>query len=430
MSNRNLTFVLLGAFAAGAACVILLSFTVAPVRSHAATPTAADQEASASAPEPGTTRPADSAVPPGAGYQRRPADVQHEIADERRTVIVEAVETVGPSVASVVISGVQRYSSLGPSMFPRDFFDSFFSPFPSRERRVTVQSGSAVLISDDGEVLTNSHVIAAADQVSLMLPDGRLVEAEVLGSSAMLDVALLRVEAFEGMRPAHLGRADDLVVGEWLVAVGFPIGGPSVSSASRFQPTVTVGVVSAVDRSFVPPDTRGRRTEREVTYYPDMIQTDAAINPGNSGGPLANALGEVVGLNTFIITESGGSEGLGFAIPIERALRAAEEIRNYGEVRAVDLGQVRLQEVTADLAEALDLDAAHGMLIAEVSGASAEAGLEEGDVLLDVDGKTCNSLLEVRLALIPRFVGDTVSLGVWRDGRRIELSILLEADQD
>jgi serine protease Do len=416
MINRNFRSVLLMAFLAGAASMILLSLTVSPVTTKKATSLAAvTEEPPASA---------------GGASAQEPAGLQRRIATERRTVIVEAVETVGPSVASVVISGVQRYSALGPSMFPRDFFDSFFSPFPSRERRITVQSGSAVLISDDGEVLTNAHVVAGAEQVYLMLHDGRLVDAEVIGTSAMLDVALLKVDEFQGMRPAHLGSADDLVVGEWLVAVGYPIGGPSVSSSSRFQPTVTVGVVSAVGRSFVPPDTRGRRSERDVTYYPDMIQTDAAINPGNSGGPLANALGEVVGLNTFIITESGGSEGLGFAIPIERALRAAEEIHSHGEVRAVELGQVRLQEVTPALAEALDLEQARGMLIAEVSGASAEAGLEEGDVLLDVDGKTCNSLLEVRLALIPRFVGDTVILGVWRDGRRIELSILLEADQD
>jgi serine protease Do len=368
-------------------------------------------------------------VPAEGGVYQTSADLQNEIAVGRRTVIVEAVETVGPSVASVVVSGIQRVSAFGPSMFPRDFFDSFFSPFPAQERRVTFQSGSAVLISDDGEVLTNAHVIAGAERVSLLLPDGNLVSAEVLGSSAMLDVALLRAEEMEGMEPARLGRSDDLVVGEWLVAVGYPVGGASISSASRFQPTVTVGVVSAIGRSFVPPDTRGRRGERDITYYPDMIQTDAAINPGNSGGPIANALGEVVGLNTFIITESGGSEGLGFAIPIERALRAADEIRAHGEVRAVELGQVRLQEMTPDLAEALDLDEVRGMLIADVSGASAEAGLEEGDVLVDVDGKTCNSLLEVRLALIPRFVGDTVILGVWRGGHRIELSILLGVDQ-
>ncbi len=417
MFNRSFKLALLLTFVAGASFMVLVSSTFLP-------PGAEPEPQPTAGPAPRSSAPAETRPSQAA------AGVEQEIAAERRTVIVEAVEAVGPSVASVVISGTQRVSAFGPSMFPRSFYDSFFSPFPSHERRVTLQTGSAVMISDDGEVLTNAHVIAGAEQVFLMLSDGEVVDAEVVGSSAMLDVALLRAENVAGMRPARMGRSDDLVVGEWLVAIGYPVAGASVSSGSRFQPTVTVGVVSAVGRSFVPPDTRGRRGERDITYYPDMIQTDAAINPGNSGGPLANALGEVVGLNTFIITESGGSEGLGFAIPIERALRAADEIRAYGEVRAVDLGQVRLQEITVDLADALDLDEARGMLIAEVTGASADAGLREGDVLLDVDGKPVNSLLEVRLALIPRFVGDTVALGVWREGHRLDLSILLEADQD
>jgi len=417
MFKRSFKFALLVAFVAGAAFMVLVSSTFLPPSAEPEPQPAAGSALRSSAPA--ETRPSQTA-----------AGVQQEIAAERRTVIVDAVETVGPSVASVVITGTQRVSAFGPSRFRSDFFDSFFSPFPSHERRVTLQSGSAVMISADGEVLTNAHVIAGADQVFLMQPNGEVVSAEVIGSSAMLDVALLKAEGLEGLQPARLGTAEDLVVGEWLVAVGYPVSGASVSSGSRFQPTVTVGVVSAIGRSFVPPDTRGRRGERDITYYPDMIQTDAAINPGNSGGPLANALGEVVGLNTFIITESGGSEGLGFAIPIERALRAADEIRTYGEVRAVELGQVRLQEITEDLAEALELDTARGMLIAEVTGASADAGLREGDVLLDVDGKPVNSLLEVRLTLIPRFVGDTVALGVWRNGHRLDLSILLEVHKD
>ncbi len=201
--------------------------------------------------------------------------------------------------------------------------------------------------------------------------------AQVIGTSPELDIALLQCDA-GGMQPAPLGTAEDLLVGEWLVAVGYPVGGRGVTAESRFRPTVTVGVVSALERSFTPST---RRQTRAQLYYPDMIQTDAAINPGNSGGPLANASGEIVGINTFILTDSGGSQGLGFAIPIERALQAAADLRR-------------------------------------------------NDVILDVDGKPVYAFEDAELALVPRFVGDRVTLGVWRDGRRIELQMVLTEVHD
>jgi len=203
-------------------------------------------------------------------------DLQARIADERRTVIVDAVQRVAPSVASVVVQG--RQLVLPSPLMRRDFFD-FFSPFRLRERRFTAQAGSAFFISET-EAITNQHVVAAADRVWLLLPDGRMTGAELVGISTRLDVALLRVED-DGLQPAPLGAADDLIVGEWTVAIGYPVGGATVTASSRFQPTVTVGVISATGRSFTP-DTGSRR--REDHFYPDMIQTDAAINPGNRAG--------------------------------------------------------------------------------------------------------------------------------------------------
>ena len=235
---------------------------------------------------------------------------QERIAAERRSVIVKAVERIAPSVASVMIEGRRRMTSLDP--FRDDFFERFFfTPFRAEERSYRFQNGSAVQVSDRGEFLTNQHVVKGAERIELVLPDGRTVPVEVVGASPTLDLALLQADV-GGLGAATIGRSDDLVVGEWLVAVGYPIGGRGVTSASRFQPTVTVGVVSATERSFTPASVTRTRGERDIHYYPDMIQTDAAINPGNSGGPLANALGEVVGINTFIITESGGStDGIG-----------------------------------------------------------------------------------------------------------------------
>lgn len=343
-------------------------------------------------------------------------DLQDRIASERRSVIVEAVQKVSPSVASVVVSGIQRVP-----IFSDPFYRDFWGLGPTRNRRFRAQSGSAVMISDDGEFLTNQHVVAGADRVELLLPNGETRAAEVLGTSAALDLALLRIDP-AGLERATIGTSEDLMVGEWLVAVGYPVGGREVTSDSRFRPTVTVGVVSAVERSFTP---SRRPRVREQIYYPDMIQTDAAINPGNSGGPLANASGEIVGINTFILSDSGGSQGLGFAIPIERALKAAQELRTFGRVRRVDLADLSFHPppMNAETANALGLEEPRDLRVYE-PGAADE--LQENDVILDIDGKRVDTLEEARLALLPRFVGERVILGVWRDRRRIEVSVELE----
>ena len=354
-------------------------------------------------------------LPPAVAPQQDTQQEQQkkQIAEERRSVIVEAVQRVAPSVASVQITGIQRLS-LFDDPFVRDFFGARFGP--STRRRVEVQSGSAVMISERGEFLTNEHVVAGAETISLLLPSGEERIAEFVGSSPELDLALLRIDP-TGLRPVVLGTSSDLFVGEWLVAVGFPVGGRGITTESRYQPTVTVGVVSAVNRSFAP---------SERLYYADMIQTDAAINPGNSGGPIANAAGEVVGINTFILSESGGSQGLGFAIPIDRALRAVDEFRAYGRVRRVDPGNWRVTPVDSEIARYLDLNNEHGLLIRSVAGPAAEAGLRPDDVVLSVDGEPVDTIDDVRLALLPRFAGERVTLGVVRNGRLTRITFVLE----
>jgi len=358
-------------------------------------------------------------APAIAPAQEPAGTLQDRIAAERRSVIVEAVQKLSPSVASVVVSGTQRVP-----IFNDPFYRDFWGIGPTRQQRYTMQSGSSVMISADGEFITNQHVVAGADSVALLLPDGETRPAEVIGTSAKLDIALLKTDP-HGLHPAALGASDDLMVGEWLVAVGYPVGGREVTGASRFQPTVTVGVVSALERSFTP---SSQSRTREQNFYPDMIQTDAAINPGNSGGPLANASGEVVGLNTFILSETGGSQGLGFAIPIERALAAADEIRRYGRVRDADFTDLEVATVYPRMSrEAVDdwgLEEPRGLLVTN-PGVAGNAGLREGDVILDIDGKRVDTFQEAQLALLPRFVGDRVTLGVWRDRARVEILLTL-----
>ena len=353
--------------------------------------------------------------------EQNTADTQQAIAEERLSVIVQAVQKISPSVASVVVSGIQRVP-----IFNDPFYRDFFGLGPATTRRFTVQSGSAVMISSTGEFLTNQHVVGGADTIRLLLPNGESRLAEVIGTSPELDVALLQCSP-EGMEPAQLGAAKALLVGEWLIAVGYPVGGRGITEESRFRPTVTVGVVSALERSFVPST---RQQTRSSLFYPDMIQTDAAINPGNSGGPLANASGEVVGINTFILSDTGGSQGLGFAIPIERALKAADELRVYGRVRRVNFSGLQFyRSISDEKAASIGLEEGQGLMVAD-PGIAGEAGLRRDDVILDVDHKPVRNFDDAQLTLVPRFVGDQVTLGVWRNERRIELQLVLTEAQE
>src|SRR5690606_30906086 len=244
-----------------------------------------------------------------------PAATQQAAAQEldasRRTAIVTASRRVSPSVVTV---NVVRREVVRPS-----FFDICRLGPVQRE---VAGLGSGFVLREDGLILTNEHVVRDAQQVVVTLPDGRDFEAEVLGVDEATDLALLRIPAND-LPVAPLGDSDELLIGEWVIAIGNPFG----FLLSNSEPTVTAGVVSGLGRNIIP-DRQGQRG-----YYLDMIQTDASINPGNSGGPLVNALGEVVGVNSSILSTSGGSEGLGFAIPINRARRIAEDILANGHVR-------------------------------------------------------------------------------------------------
>jgi Do/DeqQ family serine protease len=323
------------------------------------------------------------------------------------------VKQVTPGVVNIATSGKVRVED-SPLFNDPNFrrfledprFRRFFSlPDPQAERE-THSIGSGVIVdARGGYVLTNHHVIKDADEILVTLKDRRALKAELLGSDPQTDIAVLRIEAPD-LTALPLGNSDRLEVGDYVVAIGNPFG---------LGQTVTLGIVSALGRS-------GLRLEA----YEDFIQTDAPINPGNSGGALVDLRGQLIGINTAIIAPTGGSVGIGFAIPINMARLAMEQIIEFGEVRRGRLGVV-IQDITPDLVKGLRLESLDGAFVAEVvPGSPAEtAGLEPGDVILSVDGEEVRTAAELRNEIGLKRIGEEVELEILRRGkkRRVILAI-------
>ena len=338
---------------------------------------------------------------------------QWEVEASRHTAITRAIESVEPAVAS--ISVVQIQDVYNP--FTRDPFFDFFFPERSRKREVH-SSGSGVVISPDGYVLTNYHVIENATEVIVTLPGGEEFEAEIIGTDYITDLALLKLNG-RNFPYATLGDSYDLIIGEWVIALGNPFGLFDISK----QPTATAGIISAVDMDFGPQQGR---------VYKDMIQTDAAINRGNSGGPLVNSMGEVIGINTFIYTASQfteGSIGIGFAIPINLAKDIAEELKVSGKVdRSFSTG-LAVERLTTEVAKYLNVPFTKGVIVVEVeAGSNAEkAGVEIGDIISAVNGQKISSSREI-LKIIKESdlrSGNRIKLTLYRDGKTLTKYIIL-----
>ncbi len=324
-----------------------------------------------------------------------------DTSDIRRTAIVAAAEKVSPAVVSIGAIRTTYVRRFDP------FFHDFFAPYivyPYKKKLPYL--GSGVIINSDGYILTNYHVIEGAEKVLVTLVDGREFEAKILDADKVVDVAMLKIEG-KNFPSAKLGNSDDIMIGEPVLAIGNPFG----KLIEDPHPTVTAGVVSAIKRSFNPDPSRMR-------VYTDMIQTDASINPGNSGGPLINALGEVIGINTFIMSKSGGSLGIGFAIPINRARAVAKEIMAHGHIRPLwrDFDCVNL---TPHLVRVLNAPDLRGTVVRrmERGGPAEECGLKVGDIIRKADGREVRSYTDLAAYFAAMQVGETLELSILRDGK-------------
>jgi serine protease Do len=312
---------------------------------------------------------------------------QNAATSSRNTALVTAADRVSPAVVSINVTSRRQ----APRRTPWDFF------FVPQGAQLVQGYGTGFIVRPSGIILTNQHVVANAERVVVTLPDGSDVTATVLGEDPLTDVAVLKVER-TGLPTVALGRSTDLMIGEWVVALG----NPYAYLLGNAEPSVSVGVVSATGRNILP---GGDQTG----LYLDMIQTDAAINPGNSGGPLANALGEIVGVNSSIFSNSGGSVGLGFAIPIERAVRVAEEIIRNGSVRRAWVG-LEVQGARA----MRDWKSQGGVVVASVApgGPAARAGVRQDDVLVEANGRRLRNYLDWEAVKLDLHVGDVVQVAV------------------
>jgi serine protease Do len=321
------------------------------------------------------------------------AIAQDLTTESRRTAIVRASERVAPSVVSVNV--LRRETAQ-----PRSLWESFFAQSGPRE----VQGlGSGFVYRADGIILTNEHVVRGATEVVVTMSNGRDYPADVVGTDDVTDLAVLRLRDAPALPAAPLGSSSNLIIGEWVIAIGNPFG----FLLSNAEPTVTAGVVSGVARNIVP----GGADEGRG-YYLDMIQTDASINPGNSGGPLINALGQVIGVNSSIISQSGGSVGLGFAIPIDRARRIAEDLLRDRRVRRAWIG------VTVEPANPNAFGRSHEIRVTQVPTGSpaARAGLRAGMVILAVGGRRVGNPLDWEARMLDMRVGEPVDLRVRDSG--------------
>jgi serine protease Do len=314
----------------------------------------------------------------------------------------ELVEKQGSAVVNISTTQIIRQAQGIPGIPEGDpffeFFRRFAPPMPQGQapREQESQSlGSGFLISEDGYLLTNAHVVDRADKITVRLTDKREFKAKVIGADKRTDVALLKIDA-TGLPKVRMGEPDRLKVGEWVVAIGSPFG---------FDSSVTAGIVSAKGRS-LPQD----------NFVP-FIQTDVAINPGNSGGPLFNMNGEVVGINSQIYTRSGGSMGLSFAIPIDVAMQVSDQLRSTGKVTRGRIG-VTIQELTRELAESFGLSKPEGALISSVEkgGPADKAGIEVSDVILKFDGKAVVGSVDLPRIVAATRPGGKAVVELWRKG--------------
>ena len=329
--------------------------------------------------------------------------VEADIACSRNNAIVQAAQKVGPSVVS--ISTVQI-----------EIMPAWYKQWRLPTERKHYGLGSGFIIDKRGYVLTNQHVIADADETKVTFPSGEEFEAKIIGASYEFDLAVLKIESKSDLPVAELGDSSNLMVGEWAIAVGNPFGFLIKDSV----PSISLGVVSATGRSLQAAD----------RAFNQLIQTDATVNPGNSGGPLANCYGQVIGINTAIFSTSGGSQGVGFAIPINAAKHVIEELIEHGMVTEPWLG-IEYQELSADIAEHFGSPVDKGIFISDVvqDSPAQAAGLKQGDIVTKIGKQSVYSLVEATSAIESLKSGEEVVFHIVRDGEFQDVMITVGTTQ-
>jgi len=340
-------------------------------------------------------------------------DIQEPIDASRENAIVRATRLVSPGVVGIVVTQTQLVRH---GYGNDEFFDFFFGPELAPRVKEVERMGSGFVISKDGYILTNYHVVDGAQKLYVTFPDGKQVEGHIVGVDPQTDLAVLTAPGAK-YPSIKLGDSDTLLIGEWAIAIGNPFG----FFINDAHPTVTVGVISAVNRNFTP---------SEGVYYQGMIQTDASINQGNSGGPLVNAAGEIIGINTFIFTGSDnnrGSIGIGFAIPINRAKRVIKEILINGKRRTIYTG-ISVQDITKSIAQSIGYQHADGVIVTDIQhGSPGEAaGLTRGDIIVLMGNRRIHSSGDIEGLFLDYFVGDQVSLTYIRNNKLIQTRFTLK----
>ncbi len=318
----------------------------------------------------------------------------------------DLAEKLMPSVVNIsTTTTITTRSNPFPFEFPPGSpFEDMFKDYGAPQKRQTSALGSGFIIDEKGIVITNNHVIQGAEDVFVRVNGEKNIKAKVIGADPGMDLAVLQIESDQKFTPVKFGDSDTARIGDWVIAIGNPFG---------LGGTVTAGIISARNRSI------------GLSRYEDYIQTDASINQGNSGGPLFNMDGDVVGINTAILGQSG-SIGIGFAIPSNSAQKVINQLIEFGETKRGWLG-VRIQTVTKDIADVEKLDEPRGALVASVAenSPSDKGGIKAGDIILEFDGKKINEMSELPRIVAETEVGKRVKLKVWRNKRKITKEIIL-----
>ncbi|MBZ0266152.1 trypsin-like peptidase domain-containing protein [bacterium] len=352
--------------------------------------------------------------------------INDQLHRSRRNSITEAILVAEPAVVGITVTQVREYRAYNP-MFEDPFFRQFFN-IPERIYREKVENlGSGFIISDDGYVLTNEHVVHEANEIVVTMTggvhkEGKRFEAKVVGTNYDFDIALLKIDG-KNLPYLNIALEENPIVGEWVMAIGNPFGLFDIND----QPSVSVGVVSAIGRDF-------ERNE-DGRQYRNMLQTDAAINPGNSGGPLINVLGEVIGMNTFIFSgKGGGSVGIGFAIPADILQANVDRLRGRGELQKDIYTGLIVQDIDRRIALSLGYPSTEGVLVTEIEKDSPadKSELEPVDIIYEIEGTSIKSVSTIKNYFRNRDlrVGDVLSGKYFRNGKEYKFMMELEAKPD